>query len=185
MKSTGAVVGGAQYGRLALGFLKKYKMVRLTQSPENTTKKISSCPATVQWNHLGLVYLLVLFSETGRNGKQGRAWGPAVCAQIPFSFFVWFVHNILKHSHNQILSQKDEITEQQATDHELRLLGTEQFSQPIKIQACALRPRVNATFDGWCPHAHQSLDQERLSKLSWMQNERNLSLSSTALRNSH
>lgn len=73
--------------------------------------------------------------------------------QMPFHFSC-ALDNILKHSYIQSLSQKDEISEQQATDHELRLLGTDQRSQTIKIRACALRPRVNATFDGWCPHAH-------------------------------
>lgn len=58
-------------------------------------------------------------------------------------------------------------------------------SQPIKTQACVLRPRVNLTFDGWPSHAQQSSAQLRLSKLSWMRNERNLSHSSTALKNWH
>lgn len=56
-------------------------------------------------------------------------------------------------------------------------------SHPIKTQAWVLRPRVNVTFDGWLPHAQQSSAQLRLSKLSWMRNEGNLSHSSTALKN--
>lgn len=117
---------------------------------------------------MGLLYLLVLLSETGKDGTRGQGRGGRCLRtnpQTPFHFSC-ALDNILKHSYIQRLSQKDEIAEQQATDRELRLLGTDQRSQPIKIRACALWPRVNATFDGWCPHAHQSLDQERLSKLS-------------------
>lgn len=129
---------------------------------------ISSCPATLQRNHLGFLYLLVLLSEMRRDGARGQGRGTRCLStnpQMPFHF-PCASDNILKRSYIQSLSQKDGITEQQATGRELRLLGTDQRSRPIKIRACALRPRVNATFDGWCPHAHQSLDQERLSKLS-------------------
>lgn len=88
---------------------------------------------------MGLLYLLVLLSETGKDGTRGQGRG-ARCLrtnpQMPFHFSC-ASDNILKRSYIQSLSQKDEITEQQATDRELRLLGTDQRSRPINPSMCA------------------------------------------------